>query len=809
MIPILYERTEETFTSNGLGRLADCLSCIVTEERNGIYECTFQYPVNGEMFSQLVEGRIIGVIHDDVKDIQPFDIYAHSAPLDGVVTFYARHVSYRLGNIILKPMSATSCVAALSAIPNNTYNRCPFSFWTDKAVSGTWENKVPSAVKTILGGQQGSILDVYGKGEYQWDKFLVRLYVNRGADNGVSIRYGVNLTKLEQNYDKSGSYNAAAPYWVNSEDGTVVTLSNGIVVSDADTTFLVPWTTDTGIEITDNNGNVIQFRSADITPVPMDLSDAFDEAPTEAQLKAEALRRMNNAETWLPSENITVSFVNLADTEEYKNVAALQRVSLCDKVSVYCGPLGVSAAKMQVIRVVYNVLTERYDEIELGKAKTTFAETITKAVTAQIEEATKNLPSVSMMQDAIDNATQQITGANGGHVRFIYDANGDMQEIVIMDTDDISTAVNVWRFNAGGFGFSSHGYAGPYTTAITQDGQIVADFITAGAINAGLITVGNLIADIIKGGTLTLGGNNNSDGLLNVKNSSGNIIGSWGKDGISILNGDIEGSTIKLGGNNNSYGKLEMISGSGVNNGGWDVNGITVGGTNNSQSQIGFNRYDSGETAAYFRLETYARVQTDEKCQRLYLYVNKGQSGNAQTMVIFDGGAPLENKAPQTEFETKVFIRQSDLEVNSGNLIVSGTKSRAVATDQYSNRLLYCYEIPSPMFGDVGEGTIGEDGKCYVWLDPVFAQTITTTQYQVFLQRYGSGECWVSERNGNYFVIDGTPNMAFGWEIKAKQKDFDQLRLDRNDEPFIVPPQTYGEDAAKYIDDLKKERISA
>ena len=113
------------------------------------------------------------------------------------------------------------------------------------------------------------------------------------------------------------------------------------------------------------------------------------------------------------------------------------------------------------------------------------------------------------------------------------------------------------------------------------------------------------------------------------------------------------------------------------------------------------------------------------------------------------------------------------------------------------------------MFGDVGEGTIGEDGKCYIWLDPVFAQTITTTQYQVFLQRYGSGECWVSERNGSYFVVEGTPGMAFGWEIKAKQRDFDQRRLERNDEPFIVPTQTYGEDAAKHIDELRKERIPA
>ena len=146
----------------------------------------------------------------------------------------------------------------------------------------------------------------------------------------------------------------------------------------------------------------------------------------------------------------------------------------------------------------------------------------------------------------------------------------------------------------------------------------------------------------------------------------------------------------------------------------------------------------------------------------------------------------------------------------SGNLTINGTKSRVVETDQYSDRLLYCYETPSPMFGDVGEGVIGEDGLCYVVLDAVFAQTISTAQYQVFLQKYGDGDCYVMERRGGYFIVSGTPGMAFGWEVKAKQRDYDQRRLDRNEEPFSVPMQTYGKDAAEHIKEIQKEReISA
>lgn len=463
MIPILYNSGETAFTSNGIGRLADCISCTVTEERNGIYECQFQYPIDGEMFPEITEGRIIAVIHDDRHDIQPFDIYGRSAPINGVVTFYAHHVSYRLGNVILKPMTASSCVAAMAAIPENTYNPCPFTFWTDKTTTGNWTVTVPSAVRAILAGQQGSLLDIYGKGDYEFDRFAVKLYLERGADNGVSIRYGVNLTDITQDVDLSTSYTAVVPYW-KGEDGTLVTLPEGYI-------------TQSGMAA---------------VPVPLDLSSEWQDAPSVEQLRAKATARLSSSEAWLPKENIRVSFVDLSHTDEYKAVEALQRVSLCDKVSVYYGKMGVSAVKMKVVRVVFNVLTEMYDEIELGEAKNSLAQTIASQFSDTIADLPTTAKVYSMMTDAVDNATAQITGALGGFVRFMYDANGHMTEILIMDTDSVDTATNVWRWNSGGLGFSSNGYDGPYGTAITQDGQIVADYITAGTMDANLMRTGIL-----------------------------------------------------------------------------------------------------------------------------------------------------------------------------------------------------------------------------------------------------------------------------------------------------------------------------
>ena len=145
-----------------------------------------------------------------------------------------------------------------------------------------------------------------------------------------------------------------------------------------------------------------------------------------------------------------------------------------------------------------------------------------------------------------------------------------------------------------------------------------------------------------------------------------------------------------------------------------------------------------------------------------------------------------------------------------------GTKSRGVETEDYGNRLLYCYETPSPMFGDMGEGKIAEDGKCYVWIESVFNQTIADGKYQVFLQKYGEGECYVSERKANYFVVEGTVGLKFGWEIKARQADYENYRLETEKDlsnvntyyfgEMEVDRPDYGEMAIDHIEKITEER---
>ena len=345
MTPILFSKTETAFTSNGIGRLVDCISCTVTEERNGIYECEFQYPINGKYYQEMIaNGGIIGVIHDDNHDIQPFDIYKSEAPIEGVVTFYAHHISYRLNNIILQPFTASSAAGAITAISANSVNTNPFTFSTDKNVNAQFTLDHPASVRSILFGTEGSLLDIYGTAEFKFDKFSVQMLTHRGTNTGVTVRYGKNMTGLEETIDDSGTYNEIAPYWT---DGVEYVFANPLIVQP--TTPITPG-----------------------KPVALDISDKFQEKPTSAQVGAMAQSILDGTTPWNRDRNLKVNFIALWQSPEYENVATIQHVSLCDTVSVYYTQLGIVAETEKVVRVVFNVLSERYEEIELGTLSDSF-----------------------------------------------------------------------------------------------------------------------------------------------------------------------------------------------------------------------------------------------------------------------------------------------------------------------------------------------------------------------------------------------------------------------------------------------------
>ena len=143
--------------------------------------------------------------------------------------------------------------------------------------------------------------------------------------------------------------------------------------------------------------------------------------------------------------------------------------------------------------------------------------------------------------------------------------------------------------------------------------------------------------------------------------------------------------------------------------------------------------------------------------------------------------------------------------ITTKNLTASGTKKRVVNTDNYAVRSLYCYEMPSPVFGDVGEATLDESGKCIIMIDDIFSETIVTNiEYQVFLQKEGQGDVWIEKKEDTYFEAAGTPELKFAWEIKARQKDYETERLEIFDEEDFTDID-YASEAAEMVDNFYKE----
>lgn len=346
MIPILYEKDETGFDNNGLGRLRDAIECKVTEERNGIYECDFEYPITAEDFDQIRIGRIIGVTHEESDDIQPFDIVSYSRPINGVVSFHCVHISYRQSYLTVAGSSIQSLADAFALLetaePDN-----PFSYQTDKStvayMSGA--DGTPKTVRSLLGGTEGSILDTYG-GEYEWNKWAVILHNQRGVQRDFKIRYGVNMTEYNEDTDSEGTYQSVIPFWT---DGTTT------IIGDKQT----------------GSQSTVTGRGE---TVPLDVTDKFEEQPTKAQVEAMGLSVLNSKNTALPTQNIHVEFVRLQELG-YEGLGSLLQCKLCDTIGVIF-PSYNQEGQFKIVKTTWNVLKDRYDSMELGDLSISLSEAL-------------------------------------------------------------------------------------------------------------------------------------------------------------------------------------------------------------------------------------------------------------------------------------------------------------------------------------------------------------------------------------------------------------------------------------------------
>lgn len=442
--PILYAPNEIDFHHNGFGILSDCISCLVTEVANGSYEVEMKYPMDGIHFDEIKDLSIIKVKSNALSGYQLFRIYGKTKPISGIVSFSGAHISYDLSGIPISPFYANNVKDALAGFNAFAAISCPFSFWTDKESNGTFNVFVPSSIRSVLGGSDGSILDVYG-GEYEFDNYTVKLHKNRGTNRGLSVRYGKNLKDIKQDENCSNLYTGIYPYWADSETNALVVLPEKII--------LAPGVYDCQKILT------------------VDLTEKFEQKPTEKQLRAAAESYLKNNDIGVPKVSLTISFSQL--DQELENLTS---VSLFDIVNVEFPKLNVSATA-KAVKIVYDVLLDRVKSVTLGSVKSSIADTI-----ASQQKNMEKTPTKADLQKVQSTATDWLTSGKGYKVER-RDEYGMVVDTLYLDSPDINSAVNVMRVGKDGISFSANGANGQFYNVIsimgdfrTKDGTTRIDF---------------------------------------------------------------------------------------------------------------------------------------------------------------------------------------------------------------------------------------------------------------------------------------------------------------------------------------------
>lgn len=482
MKPILMDnkKTLEVLANdktNGLGRLNDCVELLVTENLNGQYTATMKYPVSGIHFNEIELQGIIKLSANQFDEPQLFRIVNVSKPLNGIVEYELNHITYDLSYTSVAPFTSDYVRPTLVALWDNMTGGKSFSISTDINDSThrkhKFKNEKPQSCRALFGGQEGSLIDIFG-GEYHYDNLKVELLAKRGADHGVKIKYGKNLTDITQDETNENVYTHVIPYAQDSNKNTII--------GDTITLF-----------------NVAESKMRILN---LDLSDKFQgENGEETKITVKDVNR--EARYYVERNNLTeprvsldVSFLDLSQTVEYANIAPLETVSLGDTVYVDYPTLGVSA-KARVIEYEWDSLRERYNSVEIGDAKarlsTTIAEIDSKSDSYYSDLFDQAANNKTFLQSAIEHASELLKGAYGGHIVIGTNADGQPNEIYAMDTDSVGTAKKVLRFNMNGIGGSTTGINGEYNVAM----------LTEGVINATAIKTGTLTANLIKAGTLS------------------------------------------------------------------------------------------------------------------------------------------------------------------------------------------------------------------------------------------------------------------------------------------------------------------
>ncbi|PTC15442.1 phage tail spike protein [Bacillus wiedmannii] len=472
----LYKPNETDFTHNGIGVLdPNIYEPSVEEELNGLFVFKFKYPIFAPYGTE-IDG--MSIIKTPTPDGEQLFRVVLAKPSMGELDVTCYHIFYDLTENLIEDIFPESVdgSGALDRIARGCQYKHPFVFLSDipKVSSARIVRKNP--VEAILdSGQENSFINRWG-GELLRDNFDVKMLNNRGRDRGVEIRHKKNLLGYEGNVDWKSPITRIMP---QGFDGLF--LPEKYVDSPLIDKYPHP------------KIRIVEFKH--IKAAIGENEHDEDAVPLEEAyklLRKAAQEMFTIQKVDQPKATYKVEFQELSKTEEYKDFSVLQSVYMGDTISVIHGEDNFYV-QAKVISYKYDPLKKEYTNLTIGNFKDSFTNVLGKI--ERMQDELSDMP-ISILEAAKNNATNLINSGFGGHVRTYP------ERILIMDTDSEKTAKKVWQWNINGLGFSSKGINGPYETAMTMDGRIVADFIATGTLDASLAKIKNLVADDIVSGIL-------------------------------------------------------------------------------------------------------------------------------------------------------------------------------------------------------------------------------------------------------------------------------------------------------------------
>lgn len=490
-------------STSGIGVLNDATTAEVTEERNGAYDLEIEYPISGSHYSDIQNGFIIlAPVYPKCPRsyYQAFRIYHISQPFNGIVKISAHHISYDLNKMICRPWNipANDLESALSNLQQGICNPTEsmgesmitsfeFRKGPDKNnVDATMELPFPKTARSILGGEENSILDIY-RGEYEFDNFTVKLHNNRGrSDSGISVIYRKNLSDFSKEDDSDSVYDGVYPFYYSentetNEAGEETTSKILVQINDDDSSqdpYILY-----GEDEEDEDESELKMIKKPL--YLLDLSSEFEYVPTPNELREKAKEYMAVNKLNLKNISFTVSFEDLENSTDYEKYRNFESIRLCDYVTIYTPAVfGNSRFTAECTRIVYDILSDKYNSIELGNASHYISDTIAKTAKDVKNSSVTKSQAESMMDSKI---TSLMNNGNGGYVMFHRSRSADTDEdlprsapdeILIMDKPSLSESTSVWRWNKNGLGYSNNpSNLDSYSIALLSDGSINAEMI--------------------------------------------------------------------------------------------------------------------------------------------------------------------------------------------------------------------------------------------------------------------------------------------------------------------------------------------